>query len=108
MSAGAENPFLDSNGERVLLDCAVLYLDILGVGSLAGGKAAQKELHRFEQAIEKAFKYELGSLGDGEEPIVAAIFSDSFVAATQAEEGFGEPRSEAIANLVFEAAAIQG
>ncbi len=75
---------------------------------MARGNNAQKELHRFERAINRAFRFELGTMGSGEDPIVAAVFSDSFVAAAQAEEGFAAARAEAIANLVFEAASIQG
>jgi hypothetical protein len=108
MSEGGESPFPNEEGERVLVDCAVLYLDMLGVGAMAQGAQAQKELHRFERAIRSAFRFELGTMGSGDDAIVAAVFSDSFVAAAQAEEGFTDPRAEAIANLVFEAASIQG
>lgn len=108
MSEGGNNPFLDAEGERILIDCAVLYLDMLGVGAMARGSQAQRELQRFEQAIGRAFRFELGTMGSGDDAVVAAVFSDSFVAAAQAEEGFRNPRAEAIANLVFEAASIQG
>ena len=108
MSERDDSPFLDENGERILIECAVLYMDMLGVGAMAQGAQAQKELHRFEQAIGRAFPFELGTMGSGDEAVVAAVFSDSFVAAAQADEAFSNPRAEAIANLVYEAASIQG
>ena len=108
MSTRGPNPFLNDDGERILIECAVLYLDMLGVSAMARGNQAQKELHRFERAIERAFRFELGTMGSGEDALVAAVFSDSFVAAAQAEEGFTDARAEAIAGLVFEAASIQG
>jgi hypothetical protein len=106
----ASSPFLDTAGERVLVQCAVLYLDILGVRSLSGGTAAQKELHRFEQALGKSFPFDLGSssadLGT-ESVLPAAVFSDSFVAVAPVQEELEQARADAIANLVFEAAQIQ-
>jgi hypothetical protein len=108
MSADRESAFLDTAGERVLTDCAVLYLDMLGVGAMARGGQAQKELRRFEHAIKNAFPFELGTVDSGNDAVVAAVFSDSLVAAAPVQEGFADPRAEAIANLIFEAASIQG
>lgn len=108
MSEGEDNPFLGAGRERILIDCAVLYLDMLGVSAMARGSGAQRELGRFEQALERAFRFELGTIGSDDGAIVAAVFSDSFIAVAQAVEGFAEPKAEAIANLVFEAASIQG
>ncbi len=108
MSADGDSPFLDAAGERILIDCAVLYLDMLGVGAMAQGTSAQRELQRFEQALNRAFRFDLGTMGSDDGAIVAAVFSDSFVAAAQAVDGFREPKAEAIANLIFEASSIQG
>ncbi len=108
MSTEGDSPFLDDEGERILIDCAVLYLDMLGVGAMAQGSGAQRELQRFEQALDRAFRFDLGTVGSGDDAVVAAVFSDSFVAAAQAVDGFREPKAEAIANLIFEAASIQG
>jgi hypothetical protein len=108
VSAGS--PFLDGDGERVLVECAVLYLDILGVRSLSTGKAAQKELRSFDRALQDAFLFDLGA-GSGqleaESPLPAAVFSDSFVAVSPVQGYLSQPQANAIANLVFEATRIQ-
>lgn len=108
MNAG--NPFLDADGGRLLVECAVLYLDILGVRSLSTGKAAQKELGHFEKALTRAFPFDLGAPGaelDAEAVLPAAVFSDSFVAVAPVQEDLEQPQADAIANLVFEAMRIQ-
>ncbi len=106
----AESPFLDADGSRVLVECAVLYLDILGVRSLSTGKTAQKELGRFEKALSEAFPFDLGAEGaelDTESVLPAAVFSDSFVAVAPVQRAIDQPQADAIANLVFEASRIQ-
>lgn len=72
---------MGTSGERILIGCAVLYLDML-------------ESARW-RAVPRP------------NAVVAAVFSDSFVAAAPVERGFREPRAAAIANLLFEAASIQ-
>lgn len=104
------SPFVDAEGNRVLAECAVLYLDILGVRSFSTGKAAQNELGRFEKALTGAFPFDLGAPGaelEAESVLPAAVFSDSFVAVAPVQEDLDQPRADAIANLVFEATRIQ-
>jgi hypothetical protein len=94
----------------VLAECAVLYLDILGVRSFSTGKAAQRELGRFEKAVTNAFPFDLGAPGaelEAESALPAAVFSDSFVAVAPVQQDLDHPQADAIANLVFEATRIQ-
>jgi hypothetical protein len=105
-----ESPSLDEAGERILAECAVIYLDILGVRSLSTGQGAQKELRDFDRALQDAFPFDLG-VGGGElgggSGLPAAVFSDSFVAVAPVQSGLRHPQADAIAHLVFEATRIQ-
>lgn len=106
--AKAADSFVNGDGERQLVDCAVLYFDMLGVGTMAEGKEADRELREFERAIERSFRFGLGTVGSGDDAIVGAVFSDSFILAAPVQGRARAARAEAIANLIFEAASIQG
>jgi hypothetical protein len=100
-------PFRDAGDKSILAECAVLYLDILGVSAMARGDRAEEELRRFEEAIRSAFQFELGTVHPSDETIRAAVFSDSFVAAIPSGSDETGARAEAISNLLFEAVSIQ-
>jgi hypothetical protein len=97
------------HGQPRLIPCAVLYLDLLGVSAMARGTNAQTELTRFNQAIRAAFSYRIGSQAARERSAIpAAVFSDSFVAATPVLAGaLAAPDADAVFYLVYEAANIQ-
>lgn len=88
--------------------CAVLYLDLLGVGAMAKGPNALEELRNFDQAIRSAFSYGIGSQASQGYAYPAAVFSDSFVAAIPViEEGFEVPEADAVSHILYEAANVQ-
>jgi hypothetical protein len=101
--------FLDEHRQPRLIPCAVLYLDLLGVSAMAQGAGAQEELTSFNQAIRVAFRYRIGAQASREpSAIPAAVFSDSFVAATPVLPGTPPmPEADAVFYLVYEAANIQ-
>jgi hypothetical protein len=102
----SERWFLE-RGEPQLYNCALLYLDLLGVSALASGEDAEGELRRFDNAIRTAFRYGIGTqVSEGAYP--AAVFSDSFVAAIPVVEGaFEVPEADAVFLLSYEAANMQ-
>jgi hypothetical protein len=101
--------FLDAAGERILVDCAVLYLDVLGVSARSRGPDAQRELRDFDDAIRRAFTFPLGSTSSGDEAVYpSAVFSDSYVAVVASQKGLtSSPRADVVSQLAFDAASIQ-
>ena len=97
-----------ARGRPQLHQCALLYVDLLGVSAMAGGPDAGEELRRFDRAIRTAFRYGIGTRPEVESAYPAAVFSDSFVAAIPVLEGaFEVPEADATFLLSYEAANLQ-
>jgi hypothetical protein len=76
--------FVGPDGEPRLIECVVLYFDLLGVSAMAQGGAAAEELRQFDKLIRRALPYPIGAAAaeaarQGVSP--AAVFSDSIVQA---------------------------
>jgi hypothetical protein len=79
-----ESPFIGPGGEPRLIDCAVLFFDLLGVSAMAKGAKAEGELESFDRTIREAFPYPIGAAAAAEAgrgPYPATVFSDSVVQA---------------------------
>lgn len=102
------SPFIGPAGEPRLIDCAVLYFDLLGVSAMAQGAAAAAELERFDRTIREAFPYPIGAAaaaeaGRGAYP--ATVFSDSVVQAVPIAEEVAAV--EPIFQIILEVAQLQ-
>lgn len=74
--------FVGPDGEPLLVECVVLYFDLLGVGAMARGSAAGKELRKFDELIRDALPYSIGAAAAeaaSQGASSAAVFSDSVV-----------------------------
>lgn len=101
------SPFIGSGGEPRLIDCAVLYFDLLGVSAMAQGERAEEELLRFDRTIRDAFPYPIGAVAAEEERGVypATVFSDSVVQAVPIPAELHA--AEAIFHVLLEVAQLQ-
>lgn len=103
----ANSPFTGVDGTPQLVDCAVVYFDLLGVSAKAKGAAAQSELVDFDKIIREALPYPIGEAaaraGAGAYP--ATVFSDSVIAAVPIEAGL--PPAQAVFQLAFDIARLQ-
>jgi hypothetical protein len=89
-----DSPFIGPGGEPRLIDCAVLYFDLLGVSAMAQGQAAESELVRFDSTIRGVFPYPIGAAAAVEAEsergaYPATVFSDSVVQAVPISEEVG-------------------
>ena len=102
-----ESPFIGNDEKPRLIDCAVLFFDLLGVSAMAKGSKADGELNRFGDAIRDAVRYPIGTAtpeaGPGAYP--ASVFSDSVVQAVPLVEGL--PPAAAIFQVLIEVAQLQ-
>jgi hypothetical protein len=74
--------FVDPDGTPRLIECAVLYFDLLGVSAMAQGQAAEGELREFDKLIREALPYPIGAAAaeaSSRGASSAAVFSDSVV-----------------------------
>lgn len=103
-----ESPFTGPEGEPRLIDCAVLFFDLLGVSAMAQGAKAEGELHSFDRTIRDAFPYPIGAAAIAEAergPYPATVFSDSVVQAVPIPEEL--PAAAAIFQVLIEVAQLQ-
>ena len=102
-----DSPFLGPNGEPRLVECAVVFFDLLGVSAMAGGSGADAELVRFDRTIRDAFPYAIGAEAGRADPgaYPAAVFSDSMVAAVPISSDL--PPALAIFQLASDVAKLQ-
>lgn len=108
MATSADSPFIGADGNPALVECAVLFFDLLGVSAMAQGAAAETELLRFNETIRQAFPYPIGVAAAAEDRTGAyptAVFSDSVVAAIPIQQDL--PASQAIFQLALQVALLQ-
>jgi hypothetical protein len=102
----SNSPFIGAGGEPQLVDCAVLFFDLLGVSAMAQGSAAQAELERFDETIRDASPYPIGAAAAAAEGAYpATVFSDSVIAAVPIETDL--PDFLALFTLVLDVARLQ-
>lgn len=101
-----ESPFIGSGREPRLIECAVLYFDLLGVSAMAQGEKAQEELLQFDRTIRDAVPYPIGAAAAKEDSgaYPTTVFSDSVVQAVPIPEGLP---AAAIFQILFEVAQLQ-
>jgi hypothetical protein len=101
------SPFIGEDGEPRLVECAVLYFDLLGVSAMAQGAEAEDELLRFNRTIRDAFPYPIGAAAANEDDHAypATVFSDAVVAAVPIPSEV--PAATQIFHLAFEVAKLQ-
>jgi hypothetical protein len=95
------NRFLSRAGEPKLIDCAVLFFDLLGVRQMARSAQAAAHLKTLERVVSRRYR---DFLAPGS-PWPAAFFSDSLVLTAPAPER-GD-RESAITGLVLQGARLQ-
>jgi hypothetical protein len=103
-----QSPFIGPDGEPKLVECAVLFFDLLGVSAMAQGSQAEDELLRFNQTIRDAFPYPIGAaaaMEGGSSAYPATVFSDSVVAAVPMPAEL--PAALAIFQIALEVAKLQ-
>jgi hypothetical protein len=103
-----ESPFIGSDGEPKLIECAVLFFDLLGVSAMARGAKAEHELLRFNRTIRDAFPYPIGveaAAGGDSAAYPTTVFSDSVVAAVPIPPTL--PPALAIFQLALDVAQLQ-
>lgn len=103
-----ESPFIGSDGEPQLIDCAVLFFDLLGVSAKAKGSKAEGELRYFDRTIRDAFPYPIGAAAIAEAErgaYPASVFSDSVVQAVPIPSAL--PAAPAIFQVLIEVAQLQ-
>jgi hypothetical protein len=98
----AGSPFVDGEGQPILVDCAVLFVDVLGVSAMSRAAGAPAQLARLNEAVRGAYR---NYLAEGS-PWPAAYFSDTFVLASPVGIGEGGDRA-AVGELVDQAAWLQ-
>ncbi|MET0304766.1 MAG: hypothetical protein ABW196_00880 [Solirubrobacterales bacterium] len=100
-------PFIGTSGKPRLVECAVLYFDLLGVSAMAQGDNAQKELEYFNRTIRSAFPYEIGAAAEAREngAYPTTVFSDSIVLAVPILEDLST--SKAVFQVALEVAQLQ-
>lgn len=104
----ASSPFIGSDLEPRLIDCAVLYFDLLGVSAMAQGSAAAGELERFDRTIRDVFPYPIGAAAateTGSAAYPATVFSDSVVQAVPIDREV--TAAEPIFQIILEVAQLQ-
>jgi hypothetical protein len=100
-SAADPGPFFDASGDAVLTECAVLFVDILGVREMATGSDAPQHL----VALQRAVRGRVRDFLSPSSPWPARFFSDTLVlAAPIAVHGDEEA---AVGGLTIQAAWLQ-
>ncbi|HXD53515.1 MAG TPA: hypothetical protein VN618_02050 [Solirubrobacteraceae bacterium] len=97
---GAEQ-FVTSRGKPKLVDCAVLFLDLLGVSAMSGSTAASKHLNAIDRVVSRRYRDFLAPRS----PWPAAFFSDTLLLCAPAPTR--EDRESAISGLVLQGAVLQ-
>jgi hypothetical protein len=92
-------PFFGPDGEARLADCALLFVDILGVRAMSRAADADQHLLRLQQTVRDRLRDYLGETA----PWPAAFFSDTLVLASSAAES----EIAAVDDLAFQAAWLQ-
>lgn len=104
-----ESLFIGGDGEPRLVECAVLFFDLLGVSAMARGAKAEHELLQFNRTIRDAFPYPIGvaaaAVGDDSAAYPTTVFSDSVVAAVPVPPSL--PPALAIFQLAFDVSQLQ-
>jgi len=97
----AAHRFLTRAGKPRLLDCAVLFFDLLGVRHMARSPQAGRYLQALEEVVSRRYRDFL----DPSSPWPAAFFSDSLVLTAPAPTR--DDRESAITGLVLQGARLQ-
>jgi hypothetical protein len=100
--------FVGPNGEPRLIECVVLYFDLLGVSAMTQGEAAETELRKFDELIRQALPYSIGAAAAeaaSQGASSAAVFSDSVVQTIPVASDL--PAAAPIFQLVVEVAQSQ-
>jgi hypothetical protein len=91
-----DDVFVDADGKPRLIECGVLYVDLLGVGAMAEARDPQKELVALDAVLRRSFRdFHRSS------EWIATMFSDLLVMATPADG------PEVLAGLVKQGARLQ-
>jgi hypothetical protein len=94
--------FVDSEGRPALVNCAVLFIDVLGVSEMSRDHEANTQLRRLSEAVRSAYRDFLAN----DSPWPAAYFSDTFVLAAPVGSEAGADGA-AVAEIVYHAAWLQ-
>jgi len=92
-------PFFGPDGGARLIDCAFLFVDVLGVRAMSRAPDADRHLLRLQQTVRDRLRDYLGETA----PWPAAFFSDTLVLASSAAES----AAAAVDDLAFQAAWLQ-
>jgi hypothetical protein len=78
--ASIDDVFVDGDGQPRLIECGVLYVDLLGVGAMAASRDPQQELIDLDAVLRSSFRdFHRSS------EWIATMFSDLLVMATPAD-----------------------
>jgi hypothetical protein len=94
--------FVDEHGLPRFVQCALLFVDVLGVSEMSRGDDADGQLRRLDDAVRGAYRDFLAE----DSPWPAAYFSDTFVLASPVGEG-ADAAGAAVAEIVDQAAWLQ-
>lgn len=101
--------FVGSDGKPRLIECVVLYFDLLGVRAMTRGETADVELSKFDELIRQALPYPIGAKAAAKAArqgaSSAAVFSDSVVQTIPVASDL--PPAAPIFQLVVEVAQSQ-
>jgi hypothetical protein len=95
-----DSKFVDDRGRPRLADCAVLFVDVLGVRAMNRSRRAGQHLRELEAAVNGAYRDFLRE----DSPWPAAFFSDTLVLAAPVDAGGEEA---AVTGLAVQAAWLQ-
>jgi hypothetical protein len=93
--------FVDQAGDPQLVECAVLFVDLLGVGAMNSGPNVRANLIRIERAVTRMYR----NFVDPESPWPAALFSDTLVLAAPTSDA-SDPE-DAIGGLTVQSGWLQ-
>lgn len=93
--------FLTRAGKPKLIDCAVLFLDLLGVSAMAGSSRAREHLRSIDRVVSRRYRDFLAA----DSPWPAAFFSDSLLLCAPAPKP--ADRESAISGLILQGAVLQ-
>jgi hypothetical protein len=100
--------FVGPDGTPRLIECVVLYFDLLGVSAMTQGTAAEMELRKFDELIREALPYSIGAMAaeaTKQGVSSATVFSDSVVQTIPVASDLSA--AAPIFQLVFEVAQSQ-
>ncbi|HTR72921.1 MAG TPA: hypothetical protein VMG80_04930 [Solirubrobacteraceae bacterium] len=105
----ARPSFVGRDGKPRLIECVVLYFDLLGVGEMARGETADSELEKFDELLRQVLPYPIGAKAAAEATRLgassAAVFSDSVVQTIPVADDL--PAAAPIFQLVVQVAQSQ-